>query len=150
MKAATFLVLMTAIAVSGCKNNPGNNLETLLETDRKFSETSLEKGAAEAFRQFLSEDALQLPAGSNPISGRESIYREMKVSGGNYILEWEPEDGLVSESGELGYTWGFYTIRAPDTSGSSGSRTGKYLNIWKKNKKGSWKVIVDMGNSNGG
>ncbi len=49
-----------------------------METDRKFSETSVKLGAAEAFRLFLDENALKLPAGQKPISGVENIYQAIK------------------------------------------------------------------------
>jgi ketosteroid isomerase-like protein len=34
--------------------------------------------------------------------------------------------------------------RTPD--GTVRRATGKYLNVWKKQPDGSWKVLVDIGN----
>ncbi len=119
----------------------------LLEVDREFAETSTQKGAAEAFNEFLSENALQLPNGQNPIIGRNAIYEGMKNSPLTYSLEWIPQDGEVSEFGDLGFTWGIYTFAWQDENGKRNESKGKYLNVWKKINN-EWKVIVDMGNQN--
>jgi len=117
----------------------------LLQTDREFAEQSIRAGAAEAFRMYLVKDALQLPAGSNPRFGRDTIYQTMKAAGDGYTLAWEPQDGEVAASGDFGYTWGNYTLSYEDSSGAKQANYGKYLNVWKK-QDGQWRVLVDMGN----
>jgi len=117
----------------------------LLQTDREFAEQSIQAGAAEAFRMYLVKDALQLPAGSNPRFGRDTIYQTMKAAGDGYTLAWEPQDGEVAVSGDFGYTWGNYTLSWEDSSGAKQANYGKYLNVWKK-QNGQWRVLVDMGN----
>lgn len=147
-------ILSILIILSGCQTPPDKMqmLESLLTTDREFAAASVARGAAEAFREYLLEDALQLPAGSMPIRGRENIYHEMQKGGDGYILKWEPRGGEVAASGELGYTWGTYTIETRSGDGLEGGetkiRTGKYLNVWKKDDAGRWRVLVDTGNSN--
>ncbi len=64
------------------------------------------------------------------------------------ILQWEPVDGQVAASGDLGYTWGRYVATAKDKQGNETEFHGKYVSIWKKQKDGSWKWIVDIGNDN--
>jgi len=118
----------------------------LLQTDVEFSKKSVEVGAADAFHMYLADDAIQLPAQADPIMGRESIYSRMKASSGKYILEWEPKKAEVSKSGDLGYTWGTYTVTSEDEHGEKKTSYGKYLNVWKKQNDGSWKVLIDIGN----
>ncbi|MEE9189176.1 MAG: nuclear transport factor 2 family protein [Candidatus Neomarinimicrobiota bacterium] len=123
-------------------------IEALIQTDRDFAEMSLKVGAAEAFNAFLADEALELPAGDNPVSGRETIYQQMKRSEVSYTLAWEPQFGDVSDSGEMGYTWGNYTVSVKnDANGTVEKSYGKYLNVWKKNDAGEWRVVVDMGNA---
>ena len=133
-----------------CGNIPDMEKEKriLLDTDRKFAQTSKDLGPAEAFRLYLFEDALQLPNGHSPISGLQNIYESMKAGSSNDELHWQPVDGAVAQSLDFGYTWGNYVSIAADETGQKIKNYGKYLNIWKKNKAGSWKVLVDMGNSN--
>jgi ketosteroid isomerase-like protein len=48
----------------------------------------------------------------------------------------------------MGYTWGIYSLSVQDDSGEIHTQNGKYLNVWKKDSQGNWRVIVDMGNQN--
>ena len=121
--------------------------EKLLQTDMDFSKTSITQGAAEAFNQYLTSDALELPAGKNAVQGRDKIYGMMKENQGDYQLEWTPQYAEVAKSGELGYTWGTYILSYRDEKGEEQKSYGKYLNIWEKQTDGSWKVAIDMGNS---
>jgi ketosteroid isomerase-like protein len=123
-----------------------NEREILIQTDKEFALLSIESGAAEAFNQYLTDDALQLPARRKPIQGRSNIYDNMKENQDKYTLNWSPQYAEVSKSGELGYTWGTYTLTFVDEAGEEQKSYGKYLNIWKKQKDGTWKVSVDMGN----
>ena len=50
-------------------------------------------------------------------------------------------------SGDLGYTYGNYEFRSKDKEGKATVERGKYVSIWKKQKNGNWKVVMDMGNS---
>lgn len=120
----------------------------LLSTDKQFAKMSLEKGAAEAFKHFLTEDALGLPDGQAPVFGRESLYAGMKQNQENYMLSWEPQRAEVASSEDMGWTWGTYVLTTTDDDGIKQEHHGKYLNIWKRQDDGQWKVAVDMGNSN--
>jgi ketosteroid isomerase-like protein len=66
----------------------------------------------------------------------------------DFELKWEPQSAEVSGSGDMGYTWGFYTLSAKQYGYKILVRRGKYLNIWKKDDQNQWRVMVDMGNHN--
>jgi ketosteroid isomerase-like protein len=119
----------------------------LLKTDAAFSQASVGKGSAEAFHEYLDENALMLPDGSHPILGRESIYAIMSGGTGS-VLTWEPVMAEVAQSGDLGYTWGRYKSMHAGADGAIQTQYGKYLNVWKKQEDGYWKVLVDIGNTN--
>ncbi len=144
------VVILAVVTTFGCGREPEVNvvegLESLLQTDREFATMSAEKGAADAFNQYLHEDALMLPAGGFPVKGRKAIYEVMKDAPEGYVLAWAPEDGEVARSGDFGYTWGKYTSSVPDSAGVVKKNHGKYLNVWEKDSQGDWKVLVDTGN----
>ena len=146
IKSTVGMVLLVLLVLS-CQSQVDLEKEKaeLMQTDRDFSDVSKEKGAAEAFHEFLTEDAIQLPTRANPVIGREAIFKSMSSSTANYIMTWEPQNGEVANSGDFGYTWGIYTINWPDKDDESKINYGKYLNVWKK-QDGNWKVIIDMGN----
>ncbi len=140
-------VLVLILINSGCKKEKVNlksESQKLLNTDKQFALYSKANGTAEAFRKFLMEEALQFSAGGNIIFGSESIYNIMKQEEGAYDLLWEPQFAEVAESGDLGWTWGYYDLHIKQTSDT---RYGKYLNVWKRNEQGEWKVAADIGNS---
>jgi len=124
--------------------NKNSQQEALLNTDVEFAKASVAKGAAEAFALYLADDAMQMPAGGNPILGKQTILAGM---GSGYVLSWEPKRAEVAKSGELGWTWGTYELHTKDAEGKPVVRYGKYVNVWRKQKDGTWKVILDMGNA---
>lgn len=119
----------------------------LLNTDRQFATMSVEKGAAEAFRQFLAEDAMAMSPGQHPVYGLEKIHAAMLKGDEDQQLTWEPQRAEVSNSEDMGWTWGEYVFRFTDEAGEEQTHYGKYLNIWRRQEDGQWKVVVDMGNS---
>jgi ketosteroid isomerase-like protein len=143
-----FCLVFLGILTTGCETKVDIVQEKtdLFETDRQFAKTSLEKGAAEAFRMFLADDAMQLSAGANPVFGRDSIYHSMLEMPKDGVLQWEPEDGEVAQSGEMGWTWGNYVFTWKNDQGEEAKSYGKYLNIWEKQEDGQWRVLIDMGN----
>jgi ketosteroid isomerase-like protein len=144
------LVVATAAVVAGCSGRESVDVTTeaqrLLETDRDFSAASVQHGAAEAFRMYLDENAAMFSDGRHPVHGRDSIYDIMKPGEQGYVLEWTPRAADVAQSGEMGWTWGEYTVTAKGSDGEQSMSWGKYVNVWKKNAEGEWKVVADIGN----
>ena len=52
----------------------------------------------------------------------------------------------VAKAGDMAYTWGMFNFTYQDSTGTEKTSYGKYLNVWKKQEDGTWKVVVDMGN----
>ena len=125
---AIVIIVLTAF---GCGRttevNVDEETEALLRTDREFAATSVAKGAAEAFNAFLLDEAVMLSEGRSPVRGREAIYNVMKVSQDDYTLDWKPVAGEVSKSGDMGYTWGEYTVSTQDSAGGVHKTYGKYV-----------------------
>lgn len=138
------MLMMTTCNIS---NDVDTEKRRLLNTDKQFAKMSLEKGAAEAFKHYLTEDAMGLSPGQHPVVGSDNLYAEMKVDQESYTLDWEPQRAEVAASEDMGWTWGTYILITIDDEGQKQKRYGKYLNIWKRQDDGQWRVIVDMGNS---
>jgi ketosteroid isomerase-like protein len=122
--------------------NSNNPKEQLIKTDKAFSEKSVKEGIPAAFIAYADDDVILMRDGQFPITGKkdlEEYYSKMKSS--NARLEWSPVKAEVSESGELGYTFGNWIYTSKDTV------YGNYVTIWKKQKDGGWKYILDGGNT---
>lgn len=60
-----------------------------------------------------------------------------------FTLEWYPVKVEVSKSADLGYTFGNWIF----TNVKGEKEYGNYMTVWKKQKDGSWKYVIDGGNS---
>ena len=136
--------IIVSISLAGCAQERDREpeLADLLETDRRFSELSVEKGAYEAFDRFMVEDAVLYRDRAHPIRGRAAI-RESMTGGGT--LRWEPFFADISESADLGYTLGEYAYTVADSLGVLRTSTGYYVSIWKRQLDGGWKFVFDSG-----
>jgi len=92
--------------------------------------------------EFAHDSVILLKPNRMPIIGKQSLIDSYKgLNDSNQLLTWKPAKAIIAESGELGYTYGFWTFVAQnDTS------HGKYLTVWKKYANGKWKYIADIGN----
>lgn len=137
-----FSIGLIFFLVSCSEKKPVADPQVLMDADIAFSDYSVSNGYQKAFIEFAHDSVVLLKPNLMPITGKERLiesYRGRNDS--NLILTWEPAKALIAESGELGYTYGFWTFVAQnDTS------RGTYLTIWKKNAMGAWKFIADTGN----
>lgn len=77
-----------------------------------------------------------------PIVGKLSLIESCNgKSDTGVVLTWKPEKAFMAKSGELGYSYGFWTLVA-----KTDTTQGTYLTIWKKDANGNWKYIADTGN----
>jgi len=141
------LTILFPILLVGCgtPHKSQTEAEELFAADVAFAAMSETQDAAEAFDAYLADDAIQLPHGVEPILGRDEIVRQM-ADGPHFTLLWTPMTAEVATSGDLGYSWGTYVSESKADDGTTRKRHGKYMNVWRKQADGSWKVILDMGN----
>jgi ketosteroid isomerase-like protein len=133
-------------ATDGIHRDPAQPADALFKADRDFALYAQQHGVANAFREFAAPEALQLPMGEAPIHGRAAIFRAMSDFPPGE-LRWRPVGADLARSGDLGYTWGTYEFRPRGAGGQSETRHGKYVTVWKKQRDGSWKFVVDTGNA---
>jgi ketosteroid isomerase-like protein len=123
--------------------------DTLRQLEGDFMKAA-EKGA-EGYMSYYADDAVEVPNGEDAIQGKANIAKTMGfLDDKKNQLVWTPVGADISASGDLGYTWGTYEFRSKDKDGKPTVDYGKYTSIWKKQKDGSWKVVLDMGNASPG
>lgn len=136
LAAATALFLAaTASPASAADPAP------LLEADRAFARMAQEKGVGAAFGAYAANPSVKFDHPKVKITPDElaaTFPPETK-------LDWEPVEGDMAASGDLGYTWGRWTATVPAKDGGTRQITGKYVSIWKKQPDGSWKFVLDTG-----
>jgi ketosteroid isomerase-like protein len=126
---------------------PTSGADTLLQLEADFMKAAAEKGS-QGYMSYYAEDSAELPNGEDAILGKENIAKTMGfLDDKNNRLIWTPVHADMAASGDLGYTYGTYEFQSIGKAGKPTVESGKYVSIWKKQKDGSWKVVMDMGNS---
>ena len=115
----------------------------MMQTDREFSKMSEEKGMKTAFIEYIDSNGVLLRPNRLPIIGADAIDFLIQQNDSDFTMTWEPKNGAIARSGELGYTYGIYAIRPTN---KDTILYGTYVSIWKKERNGTWKYVLDSGN----
>ncbi len=119
--------------------------EALKQVDIDFSNLSVEKGMNHAFLSYADDDAVMLKPNSYPIRGIDRLRKRYSKPDTAFVLTWKPLYADIAISLELGYTYGTWEYKTKDENGNPVSYFGTYVTIWKKNKAGEWKFVLDTG-----
>lgn len=117
-----------------------NQIDPMINAETSFAAYSVEYGMKAAFLKYLDSNSVVFEKGQ-PVNGIESWSKRPEAKG---ILNWKPFYAEISQSGDLGFTSGSWTFQ-PNSINDSIAARGGFNSIWKKNKNGEWKNIVDLG-----
>lgn len=142
MKKAFLFIVISILLFSCSYQKPVANAKELIDADIAFSDYSVKHGIQKAFIEFAHDSVVLLKDNHLPIVGKNSLIDSYKGrSDSGLALTWKPEAATIGKSGDLGFTYGIWTLVAKgDTS------RGTYLTVWKKNSTGQWKYAADTGN----
>ena len=115
--------------------------EEIRQTEKAFADMVAEEGLHKAFVTFAADDAVLL-RNDKLFMGKaaiDSLYAGYDSKG----LTWSPEHIEVAASGDLAYTYGYYTNTYTDEDGNEQQSTGVFHSVWKRQKDGSWKYVWD-------
>ncbi len=141
------LLLLAGFMLGALANSQSDGSAALVKIENDFLKAAADHGS-QGYISYYADDAVELPNGDAILQGKENIAKTMKFldDPGNH-LTWAPVGAGMAASGDLGYTYGTYEFTSKDKDGKPVVDHGKYATIWKKQKDGSWKVALDMGNS---
>lgn len=127
--------------------SPHVTADTLKQLEAEFMKAAAARGS-QGYLSYYAEESVELPNGGPIIQGKTNIAPGMGfLDDKNNRLIWTPVGADISASGDLGYTYGNYEFHSKNKQGKETVDYGKYTSIWKRQKDGSWKVVLDMGNS---
>jgi ketosteroid isomerase-like protein len=141
-----FLVII--VLLQSCANHSSAELiaqwkEEIVQAEIDFSDMAASDGIPEAFLAYAAKDAV-LKRNNNLIVGWEAIKSRFEEQDqGNVQLKWSPEFVDVAESGDLGYTYGYYTMTSTDSLGNQRETKGVFHTVWKKQPNGDWRFVWD-------
>lgn len=128
------------------RNNLKGNIakveEELLKQERSFSHYS-SKDTLQAFLSYAASDIHLMRRGHFPVAGKEAMRKALTAAPATLV--WEPIYAPASRSGDLGYTYGTYELKATAQGDKPASvEKGNYVRIWKRKDDGKWKVVIDV------
>jgi ketosteroid isomerase-like protein len=98
--------------------------------------SGLPTGQADAYRGRLGPDVRILRENMAPVVGEPAALRYL--AGQPAYLAADSRHAESARSGDLGYTWGSYTI-GPKAKPARGF----YVRVWQRERNGQWKVVMD-------
>ncbi len=119
--------------------------QAIKDSDAQFAET-LARGDMEAFGALHTEDTLLLPPNAPQLSGRQAVvsfYKEFVEAG---YKNFSFSSVQVSSDGDLAYNVGRYSADVA-TDGGTTTDSGKFVDVYKRQSDGSWKIHVSIFNS---
>jgi ketosteroid isomerase-like protein len=137
------ILLFSAVALA-TKQKALKGPELLMQLEANFAAEVATHGH-DAFLTYFAEDGVEVVDGGG-FNGKEEMRKQPPWPEGT-TLTWTPVRAEMAASGDLGFTYGNYIYTAKNKEGKVVVNYGKYTSIWKKQKDGQWKVVVDMGNS---
>lgn len=110
-----------------------NKVGSLLTAERTLNRLATEYTPHQALLSATDKATVFLSPG--PVNGLDFLKNRPNISD---LMEWEPAFSGISKSMELGFTVGpinFQRVGSP-------KRYGEYLTIWKRDRKGEWKIAL--------
>ena len=117
--------------------------DSIRDTDARFAE-AFNRGDLAAVVALHSEDALLLSPDSPAERGGQAVedgFKEMLDAGWKNI---EFGSVQIGSGGDVGYHVGTFAADVPTDGGSDQRVTGKFLDIYKPDTAGIWKINVTM------
>ena len=117
-------------------------LAEILDADRAFAQTALGQGLPNAMATFAAEDGRVFPPGAPAAVGREGIAAHFQGWTEGDVLRWAPAGADVSARGDMGYSWGAWTL----TRASGEASRGNYVSVWRRDPDGAWRYAANIAN----
>ena len=150
MKPFSLSLFSVAIAIlvfyCGCSKRIDLEAErsALLEADRAWAKAANESDYENIYR-FWHADGIMLMAPDMRIKGVEEYeaFTRRSRQDPNFSIHWTVEGADVSNSADMGYTYGMGEITRSDEKGKPVQYRNPYLVVWKKTAEGQWQCVIE-------
>ena len=120
--------------------------EAIRDGTKRFGE-AYNRGDMAAAVEFYTDDAKFLPPNMQTVSGKQSIKEFFEAGKAMGLRRLDFETIEVGYDDNLAYERGAINITIEPEGGLSMTDKGKYLVVLKRQADGSWKVALDIWNS---
>jgi uncharacterized protein (TIGR02246 family) len=144
--------LALAVLLLGCAQAPPPAPPDTRAADEKairVSETAwVKEFAAKDMDKIVAhyaDDGMVLLSNAPTMVGKDAIRAGMKDTVIDPKFSLDLKTVKVEVSGDLAYSQGTYSVMAPDPKTKKVmAETGRYVEVYKKQPDGSWKIIEDI------
>lgn len=142
---------LIGLAVSGCGGKRFDldaERAMIRQRDLEWAAAAGEGRDVDRIVSFWSDDAILLPPGEPPMSGkpaiREFVARTLQQPG--YRISWEPIQISLASHGTMAYMFEKNQITMEDSTGTARTTHGKGLSVWRKDADGVWRCVANAWN----
>ena len=144
------LTTLLVLAVNGCASQVDVEAEraALRQADAEHYKAAAAKDV-ERMVSMYADGASMFPPNGASITGTEGVRKfasEFTALPG-FAISFSPAQVEVSEGGDMGYTLSTYEYSFTGPDGQPVSDRGRDFHVWRKQPDGSWKVVIDIWNS---
>jgi ketosteroid isomerase-like protein len=148
MKKSLIMAAVIGI-IMACQSYPDSKKKLtiykneIVQTEKSFEKMAADSGLPVAFSHYVADSGVIIVR-DTLFMGKVAVrkyYQGWTVKDAS--LKWTPDYVDVSVSGDLGYTYGRYTISFKDSTGALIRNHGIFHTVWKRQPDGSWKFVWD-------
>jgi ketosteroid isomerase-like protein len=146
--ALTLLLLAAACGPTPAPDTRAADVSALRDLDAQWSKTAGTRDL-DATVGYYSDDAALLPPNTPIVNGKQAIRSAWSaLVAPGVSLSWQSDKVEVARSSDLGYMTGAYTMSTKQSLNAAPvTEQGKYVEVWKRQADGKWKVVADIFNS---
>lgn len=145
-------LLILSLFLASCAPKPVD-MAALRKTIDEYNAASVTamktNGNMDKVMTYYADDAVQLPPNAPMNKGKEAIKKFMNdmMASGMKISEMTFTPTNVEASGNIAYEVGTYDMSANIPGVGDIKDSGKYVDTWKQQADGSWKVAAETWNT---
>lgn len=114
-------------------------IEELVKAEWNFINLAKETNTRDAFLAQFTDETIVF--GEGPVIAKR-VYENQQPNNG--WLKWEPVFSDLARSDDFGYNTGPWEYRINKTD-EKAVAFGEFVSFWKKQKDGTWKLLIDIG-----
>ena len=144
---AALAASVLASAACASASRPSDVEAEIRRLDAEWSRAAESRDVERAV-SFWSDDARVLPPGGPSVEGkadiREFVTKSFQTPG--FSISWKTTTVVVSAGGDMAYTTGSNRVTFAALDGKAVTVDGKAVEVWRRQKDGQWKCVVDIWN----
>lgn len=121
------------------ERTPSQAMAGLLAADRVFSSVTAGVDLGDGYLPMFAPDVVMPVPGRGFAVGRAQVIAALQGTAADAQgrLSWDPANGGISADGQHGYTYGYMSMRRPDSSFAA----FRYLAYWVQQPEG-WRIVA--------